>query len=354
MKISSASTLVLVSVALLCAPLGAQADRRPENEDVKIFGYLPEWRYLQWTPDEVDNRWRTLCRHLTHIILFSLEVSPTGEIVALDRFPNPHIMHHAQEGHEAYGCKLMISFGGNGRTNGFPHMAANKDLRSFFVHNLRELIERHGLHGVDFNWEYPRTPDDWENLFLLVRDTRHMLGPEKVVTVAYYPDGDQERELAHQRGKEGETESVVDFADYFLMMAYDQGGRHSTMAFAERAIERGVQQKLPSAKMALGVPFYSRNMRTADWKSYADLWKEHHSLDPREDEMRDDYYNGQRTLGDKVHMAASRGVRAIMIWEVGQDLFDEGQDLHQASLLRAISKAVETVPAPHPPGHDEL
>ena len=35
---------------------------------------LQEWRYLQWTPEEHEWRWDALSKHLTHLIIFSLEV----------------------------------------------------------------------------------------------------------------------------------------------------------------------------------------------------------------------------------------------------------------------------------------
>lgn len=50
--------------------------------------YLPEWRYLQWTEEEKTWRWDALSEHLTHLIIFSIEVGPTGTFQAMDRFPD--------------------------------------------------------------------------------------------------------------------------------------------------------------------------------------------------------------------------------------------------------------------------
>lgn len=53
-----------------------------------VAGYLPEWRYLNWPPEEQAYRWQALCEHLTHVIVFSIEVAGNGEITAADRLPS--------------------------------------------------------------------------------------------------------------------------------------------------------------------------------------------------------------------------------------------------------------------------
>ena len=46
--------------------------------DFAVAAYLPEWRY------EGAN-WDKICEHVTHLILFSCEMAPNGQITALDR-----------------------------------------------------------------------------------------------------------------------------------------------------------------------------------------------------------------------------------------------------------------------------
>ena len=52
---------------------------------------LQEWRYLQWTPEEHEWRWDALSKHLTHLIIFSLEVTETA-VAQLG--PPPNWAHH--------------------------------------------------------------------------------------------------------------------------------------------------------------------------------------------------------------------------------------------------------------------
>jgi hypothetical protein len=55
------------------------------QDSFAVFGYLPEWRYQ-------TTNYAHVCKYTTHLILFSLEVSITGELAAIDRFPNPYLI----------------------------------------------------------------------------------------------------------------------------------------------------------------------------------------------------------------------------------------------------------------------
>ena len=55
-----------------------------------------------------------------------------------------------------HGTELLICFGGNSRTNGFPEMVADAGARQRFIATLTSFCREHGLDGVDYNWEYPK------------------------------------------------------------------------------------------------------------------------------------------------------------------------------------------------------
>ena len=105
---------------------------------------------------------------------------------------------------------------------------------------------------MDYNWEYPQESADWENLSLLLSETRDAFAASGVpglrtVTMAYYPDGRQERLLARIRAD----------VDLFHAMAYDARGRHSTIDFAHKVVSQGTAH-IPAPKLTLGLPFYAR------------------------------------------------------------------------------------------------
>ena len=113
-----------------------------------VASYLPEWRYEGANWDEIS-------KHSTHVILFSLEPTAGGDITALDRIPRPELLQQARAAATRYGAKLMICFGGNGRSAGFSAMVRDDQARERFVEKAVQLVEQQDFDGIDYNWEYP-------------------------------------------------------------------------------------------------------------------------------------------------------------------------------------------------------
>eukprot|EP01060_Flectonema_neradi_P022702 TRINITY_DN30937_c0_g1_i1.p1 TRINITY_DN30937_c0_g1~~TRINITY_DN30937_c0_g1_i1.p1 ORF type:complete len:337 (+),score=42.46 TRINITY_DN30937_c0_g1_i1:67-1077(+) len=323
----SLTTVLGTIIALSLFPGAATDDGNP----MAVLGYLPEWRYLQWPEFEQKYRWKALGKHVTHLIIFSIEVGANGDFAAMDRFPPKHILQRAHEARSETGMKLMICFGGNSRTNGFPQVVKTKKSRAVFLKNLKKLLTDYSLDGVDYNWEYPKTESDWRGLSDLIKETRTELDPQTVITMAYYPDGKQEEII--------EKTNIHKHVDYMNIMSYDQPGKHSTFEFGKRSVDGGVA-KLPASKLAMGLPFYARNVETGDWTTYEDLWNQRGPLRPTRNAVGKNYFNGREMIKKKVRYAQDMNLGALMIWEVGQDAFSNpDSDLNQeGSLLVAISE----------------
>ena len=112
-----------------------------------VAAYLPEWRYE-------GAHWADIASVVTHLILFSIEVTPTGALAALDRLPRAELLQEARAARDASGSRLLLCVGGNGRSAGFSPVVRSKKARARFVAALLALCEENGLDGVDYNWEY--------------------------------------------------------------------------------------------------------------------------------------------------------------------------------------------------------
>lgn len=325
-----------------------------------MVAYLPEWRY------EGAN-WETISTHVTHLLLFSLEPSATGTITAWDRYPRRELFDQAREATRKHGTELLICFGGNGRSDGFSRMVRSKKRRARFLRDLAKLIEKDGLDGVDYNWEYPgytfrggympekEIAADYKGLSSLIRETRDLFGKRgtpKTVTMAYYPDTRQEQLIKQYK--------IDQYADLMHMMSYDQGGQqHSSLFFGKKSVDQGIQV-LPSAKLTMGLPFYGRHSLTGDWTTYEDLVQRHDPLDagrdsvPTPDDSASIGFNGVHTIETKTKYSIEKGTAGVMIWEVGQDCrlvpVTHGEKTHvrtcpqdNSSLLLAITRALTEV-----------
>jgi len=304
---------------------------RSSARDFSLVGYLPEWRHEGADFDR-------LASHLSHLILFSAEVTPKGDIAGLDRLPRPELMAEARKAASKHGTKLLLCLGGNGRSGGFSVMVRNQKNRHSFLASLSMLVEDYQLDGIDYNWEYPgyrmglgyleekEVLKDYEGLASLLRETKLLFKESgRVVTVAYYPDTRQESLL-----------TLVDahrHVDLLHSMSYDQGGaQHSPRELAEKTIKQARTAGLPLEKLTLGVPFYGRDSARGDWVTYEDLIQQHNDLLPEDDsvvkvvmekgdlkERKIIGFNGEETLKWKAELAFGNGLAGLMIWEVGQD-----------------------------------
>ena len=319
------------------------------------IGYLPEWRYS-------GANFKTLSSHLTHLIFFSAEPLPTGELSGLDRLPSAPILAEARAAAAATRTQLLICFGGNGRSAGFSAMVRSKPSRQRFVARAVALVRELGVSGIDINWEYPgysfaggyqtdaEVERDYAGLGALLRALRGALPAGAPLTAAYYPDGRQEALLL----KHG----AVKAADFLHMMTYDQqGGPHSTREFALKSMAGGAAAGLPAAKLTLGLPFYGRHSASGDWTTYEDIVQKHLALGPGDDAAPGEgggavHFNGRATIAQKVRDARAAGLGGVMIWEAGQDCRVEavtrGGTTHRVtcprgegdSLLAAMTAAV--------------
>jgi GH18 family chitinase len=286
----------ILSTLVLGLALGATQ----RGETFSVAAYLPEWRY------EGAN-WDTIAQHVSHLILFSLEIGDGGKIIAKDRIPRKELLQQAQVAAAEHNTKLLICFGGNGRSAGFSAMVADKASRKRFVKDLVTLCKNKGFHGVDINWEYPgyefgkgylpeaEIQKDYEGLRLLLGDIRRAFDRFQgrrieagqidfhrwVITLAYYPDGRQEPLFAA-----GHFEENVDL---FHMMSYDQPqAHHSTLDFGKQAVALG-KESLPAKQLTMGLPFYGRHQQTGDWVTYEDIVQQHHPLSPDLDTVQTGY-----------------------------------------------------------------
>ena len=71
------------------------------------------------------------------------------------RLPSKEDMQEARTAADNVMGKLILGFGGHGRSAGFSQMTMLKSRRKKFLLALKGILDEYGLDGVDFNWEFP-------------------------------------------------------------------------------------------------------------------------------------------------------------------------------------------------------
>lgn len=183
--------------------------------------------------------------------------------------------------------KITISVGGWG-AEGFSDMAYHIDLRSNFVKNVVEIIDKYDLDGIDIDWEYPVGPDwglpiktrpeDRENYINLLADLRSALNElgkkhNKVYKLSVAVPA------SSWFLQKNDVVRVSEIVDNLKVMCYDYyGGWSSTTGHhanlynnpkdpawggwsTDQAICLYLSAGIPPEKILLGVPFYGRAWR---------------------------------------------------------------------------------------------
>ncbi|MCG9894707.1 MAG: glycoside hydrolase family 18 protein [Fimbriimonadaceae bacterium] len=301
---------------------------RPQEEPAfTIAGYMPSWRFGQ-----VD---LSRLKGVTDVIAFSLRPDADG---ALD--PNGLTSNHfaqLRQGKRTAGFRTWISIGGWGLSEGFPALAASPKARQAFFDEANALMRREGIDGIDFDWEYPRTPADFKNFTTLVTEAKAYFSRRGRLVGAALPAWLNVEPAA------------LKALDRIFIMSYDYPERHSTLEQARTDIDAMIARGAPPERLVLGIPFYGRNLTT--WSSalgWADI-SSRFSPKPEVDEAGGYFFNGPATVLAKRNLARERKIAGVMVWELGHDA-PTGISLMQVLIQGRIDPRPLPRPAPRRPG----
>jgi VCBS repeat-containing protein len=317
--------LILTSSAgFQFAPITVQtAEAEPSK---RIVGYFPWWE--SGDIDFIDYS------KVTDIIYFHIWPNSDGSLDTTDINYNINNLHTIRDRAHAAGVNVLISAGGWGVSDGFPAMAADPTSRANFVTNIENFLTTHDLDGIDIDWEPIDTEIKKDNFALLLSDLAASLQPDgKLVTVAVNAERVELR---------ASTANSLSWAN---IMAYDMNwnnAEHSTFIDAIAALDRYESNGIPKEKLVLGVPFYGRSSGWSSDMKYEDIVS---SCAPTPDQnyCNGHYFNGIDLVQQKAQYVLDGGYSGVMIWNLGQDTYD------QTSLLNAINEVLDGSPLPDMP-----
>lgn len=309
---------ILILIFLFTLSCNNDEEIKDTDEDTalqgtaRIVGYLPEYRFH--LSDEIS-----YCK-LTHLNLAFANPDSDGNIMMTDiaevvsdaRADNPDIM-------------ICISLAGGGLTMeeaanwaNLIDMASN---RPGFIQNIVNYVLDNGLDGVDVDLEWDHVTSGYSD-FILELDVA-LNAHNKLLTVAF-----------PQIRYSNVTDAALNAFDFINIMSYDakgpwapsSPGQHSSFQFSQDGIRFWAEDiGIPEEKLTLGVPFYGYNFvnaTTVNAFTYDDMIRANEN-NANLDQVGTSYYNGIPTITSKVNLANDNDIGGIMIWELGQDSFDE-------------------------------
>lgn len=373
MKRSIIFFAVISFAFLLACERGTNGTEQPVNGDYYIIGYVfPGNRVMDVS--EVDGS------YLTHINYAFANIID-GRIA--EGYPNDSLNFAVlrQIRDENPGLQLLISVGGWGWSGGFSDMALTPESRAIFIESSVDFMVKHGLDGLDLDWEYPglpgnnniHRPEDKENFTALLRECRIALDElgagEKhyLLTIAA---------ASFQAFLDNtEMDVVAEYLDFINIMTYDfvgewanTTGHHSnlyTPAFNPSAMSTagGVEIfnniGIGNDKLLIGAAFYGRGwkdvnpennglgqtgtglsgvnlnyhsivMNLLSDSNFQQLWDEQamapYLWNPTEQIFIT--YENPRSIKEKAKFVKEKGLKGIMFWQYFGD--------HEKELLKSM------------------
>lgn len=228
--------------------------------------------------------------------------------------------------------KLFISIGGGGvslqETNTYKTKTTSEE-RGPFINNLMNYVRQNGIEGIDVDLEGELVSmDTYDDFVKELSDSLHAENLEMSSALGSY----------YSTFISDFTLSLFDFIN---IMSYDKKGswtptspgQHSSLDHAKNDLVYFNQTRnVPIEKLVLGVPFYgwefddgattSNDVRALTYCQILNLDENNKNYDEAVTETGTVYYNGVSTIEAKIDWVINQKAGGIMIWELGQDCFN--------------------------------
>ena len=273
----------------------------PNGGEAKVIGYLPTYRFAESPNIEY-------CK-LTHLNLAFANPDASGNLI-MDDISSDIIISISLAGG-------AISAETTQYWSDLIDIPAN---RPSFIAKIVDYVLTNDLDGVDVDLEWDLVTSGYSG-FVLELNTA-LDAQQKLITAAL-PNGTRYSNA---------SDVALAAYDFINIMSYDgtgpwrpqDVGPHSSYQFSQSGIDFWKNTvNIPGNKLTLGVPFYGYDFSTSPVSSVTYRQMVENNPDFADvDQIDQTYYNGRPTIEAKVALALQE-VSGIMIWELGQDSFDE-------------------------------
>ncbi len=224
---------------------------------------------------------------------------------------------------------------------GFGHMdepmtavVANPETRRTLARNMAAWVLERGYRGVDIDWEYPDTPEQWQNFGAFLAELREELAGSATSI-----------SMAASVTYKIPTIYTTDQLDFLMTMSYDDlGAEHSSMWRFQNDANKCLNDfKMPKQRIVVGLPFYSNEKGTLTVQyGYSQIrsWypnlppTANHFISKKEDGSNgpEHSFNGPALIKEKCNWLKKNRFGGVMIWAYDTDV----KLSHKASLARAM------------------
>ncbi|MEG1981782.1 MAG: glycosyl hydrolase family 18 protein [Clostridia bacterium] len=207
------------------------------------------------------------------------------------------------------------------------------DRRANFVKQAMELVEKYKVDGLDLDFEYPETKEQWDGYSAIMIELSAALKPlGKQLSVALPPWG---------VGFSKEAIAAIDQVQIMNYDLFDDKQRHAPFSVSKSSVTYFTNQGFKLEQLNPGLATYGREMdknaKTERWLTYGNVLAQNPDKITKDTNSFDNSYMTGKTLNrDKVFNAIETGCGGVMIFRYGCDApFD-----NKLSITRGVSEII--------------
>lgn len=181
------------------------------------------------------------------------------------------------------------------------------------------FAQKYDIDGVDIDWEYPQTSDDWKIYDSFIQKLKTDLNAVKEGSII---------STALSAGQLGLSKETYDSIDQIQFMAYDDNdtdGYQSSLQQAEDGVKAFVDNGYDLSKINIGIAAYGRPINsTPFWATWRDLkdanyWNNKYYTVEDADQVYEGTFCSPALAGDKTAYALFSGAGGVMVFRVACD-----------------------------------
>ena len=235
------------------------------------------------------------------------------------------------------GVRVGLALGGWG-SGDFSNAVRTPEARTIFADSIIELMKQYNFDGIDIDWEYPDSYDQWVNFGLFIADLREELAGSAMSV-----------SIAASVTYKVPIFDVTDQLDFLMTMSYDDlGPQHASMQRFQGDANLCVEKfHMPKPRIVVGLPFYSNEQgKLTEQFGYSTIVGWYPNLSPAENTVRSKRQDGSpgpvhsfnvpQLISEKCRWMKQQKFGGVMIWAYDTDV----KLGHRASLAKAMFKIV--------------
>lgn len=191
-------------------------------------------------------------------------------------------------------------------------MCSKEEYRNDFANNIKQLINEYQFDGVDLDFEWPLTQEEYNNYSQTILKLREVIGNSTTLTVSLHP-------LYFKISQE-----AIKAVDHISLQCYGPSPQRFPYDVYVKDAEAALSYGISKEKLILGLPFYGAEENKQGTASYWDFVQSNLINTPDADEViyknKKYIFNGQNTIRKKTQYVMENDIAGIMTWDLATDL----------------------------------